>query len=240
MSREPSSDSFRLEPARYAELAVTSNFSFLTGASHPEELVTRAAALGLDAIAITDRNSLAGVVRAYSALKEIKRAATEEGVQIRSHSQIDSSSRRETNTSPPLVLPDTLKLPRLIVGARLVLIDSPVDWIALPTDRAAYERLSQLLTLGKRRAEKGDCQLTFDDLLKAAKGLILIALPQDVNTETGLCEVAKDHIRRLRQEMPGHVFWAQRRAMTAPTRPGSAPAPRRRTPWPRRWSRSAT
>ncbi|WP_269584200.1 error-prone DNA polymerase [Roseibium sp. Sym1] len=206
MSREPSSDSFRLEPARYAELAVTSNFSFLTGASHPEELVTRAAALGLDAIAITDRNSLAGVVRAYSALKEIKRAATEEGVQIRSHSQIDSSSRRETNTSPPLVLPDTLKLPRLIVGARLVLIDSPVDWIALPTDRAAYERLSQLLTLGKRRAEKGDCQLTFDDLLKAAKGLILIALPQDVNTETGLCEVAKDHIRRLRQEMPGHVF----------------------------------
>ena len=41
---------------RYAELCVTSNFSFLRGASHPEELVTRAADLGLAAIAITDRN----------------------------------------------------------------------------------------------------------------------------------------------------------------------------------------
>ena len=57
----------------YAELCVTSNFTFLTGASHPEELVTRAAELGLTAIAITDRNSLAGVVRAYSALKELLR-----------------------------------------------------------------------------------------------------------------------------------------------------------------------
>ena len=57
----------------YAELCVTSNFTFLTGASHPEELVTRAAELGLEAIAITDRNSLAGVVRAYAALKELKR-----------------------------------------------------------------------------------------------------------------------------------------------------------------------
>ena len=47
----------------------TSNFTFLRGASHPEELVTTAAALGLRAIAITDRNSLAGVVRAHQAAK---------------------------------------------------------------------------------------------------------------------------------------------------------------------------
>ena len=47
----------------YAELCVTTNFTFLTGASHPEEIVTRAAQLGLEAVAITDRNSLAGVVR---------------------------------------------------------------------------------------------------------------------------------------------------------------------------------
>ena len=56
--------------ARYAELAVTSNFSFLRGASHPEELVTMAAALGLQAIGIADRNTLAGVVRAHVAAKE--------------------------------------------------------------------------------------------------------------------------------------------------------------------------
>ena len=50
---------------RYAELHCKSNFSFLTGASHPEELVERAAALGYGALAITDECSLAGVVRAH-------------------------------------------------------------------------------------------------------------------------------------------------------------------------------
>ena len=51
----------------YAELQVTSNFSFLQGASHPEELVQSAAQIGYRAIAITDRNSLAGIVRAHRA-----------------------------------------------------------------------------------------------------------------------------------------------------------------------------
>ncbi|WP_425408008.1 error-prone DNA polymerase [Hyphococcus sp.] len=51
----------------YAELNVTSNFTFLTGASHPEEMVERAAELGLAAIAVTDTNSFAGIVRAHAA-----------------------------------------------------------------------------------------------------------------------------------------------------------------------------
>ena len=55
----------------YAELQVTTNFSFLEGASHPYELVVRAAELGLSAIAITDRNSLAGIVRAHLAAREL-------------------------------------------------------------------------------------------------------------------------------------------------------------------------
>ena len=58
-------------PANYAELQVTTNFSFLEGASHPHELVVRAAELGLSAIAITDRNSLAGIVRAHLAAREL-------------------------------------------------------------------------------------------------------------------------------------------------------------------------
>ena len=53
----------------YTELQVTSNFSFLRGASHPEELVDYAAALGYKALALTDRNSLAGIVRAHVAAK---------------------------------------------------------------------------------------------------------------------------------------------------------------------------
>ncbi len=55
----------RLEP-RFAELAAMTNFSFLRGASHPEEMVARAAELGLAGIGIADRNSLAGVVRAHT------------------------------------------------------------------------------------------------------------------------------------------------------------------------------
>ena len=56
--------------ATYAELQVTTNFTFLHGASHPEEMVATAAELGLAAIAVTDRNTLAGVVRAHMAARE--------------------------------------------------------------------------------------------------------------------------------------------------------------------------
>ena len=59
----------RLEP-RFAELAAMTNFSFLRGASHPEEMVARAAELGLAGIGIADRNTLAGVVRAHIFARE--------------------------------------------------------------------------------------------------------------------------------------------------------------------------
>lgn len=54
---------------KYTELQVTSNFTFLRGGSHPEELVEQAALLGYNAIAITDRNTLAGIVRAHAAAR---------------------------------------------------------------------------------------------------------------------------------------------------------------------------
>src|SRR4051812_43269053 len=53
----------------YTELHITTNFSFLRGGSHPEEIVEQALALGYKEIAITDRNTLAGIVRAYIAAK---------------------------------------------------------------------------------------------------------------------------------------------------------------------------
>lgn len=183
----------------YAELCVTTNFTFLTGASHPEELVTRAAELGLSAIAITDRNSLAGVVRAWSALKELKREA-EGAVEIRSQHQVDSSSRQAVGQIDPIAKPAIFSLPKLIVGCRLVLQDSSVEWLALPCDRAAYKRLTRLLTLGKRRAPKGQCDLYRQDMIVACKGMILIALPQ-----TGLAKAACD-IQTMRRHFPNHVF----------------------------------
>src|SRR5207302_10824166 len=110
----------------YAELNVTSNFSFLRGASHPDELVYQAAELGYRAIALTDRHTLAGVVRAHAAAKSC-------GM-------------------------------KLIVGARLPLIDGPELLVWAP-DRAAYACLCRLLTLGKRRAAKAQCALKMADFL---------------------------------------------------------------------------
>lgn len=189
----------RMQGQDYAELCVTTNFTFLTGASHPEELVVRAAELGLSAIAITDRNSLAGVVRAWTALKELKRE-TSAALKIRSQHKTDASSRQEVAFGQDIVNPATTTLPKLIVGCRLVLRDSSVDWIVLPRDRAAYKRLTRLLTLGKRRTQKGDCELYVKDLDTACKGMVLIALPQK-----NLKQAVPD-IQRLRRHFPNHVF----------------------------------
>ena len=186
---------------RYAELCVISNFTFLTGASHPEELILRAAELGLPALAITDRNSLAGVVRAYSALKSLREEMTE-SLRVRSLHQVDSCSRQEVGRPQDLPAPQVPHLPRLIVGARLCLQDCPIDWVALPTDRAAYQRLSRLLTLGKRRAGKGDCHLSLADLEAGCQGMILIALPSaDQNLGR-----AHAPLQRLSRAFPNHVF----------------------------------
>ncbi len=189
----------QLRKQGYAELCITTNFTFLTGASHPEELVLRAAELGLSAIAITDHNSLAGVVRAWSALQELKRQ-TAQPLQIRSEQRIDSSSRQEVGHRQSLAKPDHTALPKLIAGCRLVLRDSQVNWLALPCDLAAYKRLTRLLTLGKRRTDKGDCELYTQDMLTACKGMILIALPQ-----AGLHKAAPD-IQTVRRHFPNHVF----------------------------------
>jgi error-prone DNA polymerase len=124
----------------YAELQAASNFSFLRGASHPDELVLTAAALGHQAIAITDRNSVAGLVRAHQAAR-------------------------------------TARI-RLVVGVRLDLTDG-TSLLAYPQDRAAYGRLTRLLTLGKRRAPKGECHLEYADVVTYGEGQIIVALPPD-------------------------------------------------------------
>lgn len=183
----------------YAELCVTSNFTFLTGASHPEELMLRAAELGLSAIAITDRNTLAGVVRAYNALKTL-RSETSEALRIRSSEQTDSCSRQPVGSPQDLPMPSVPVLPKLIVGTRLHLRDCPVDWLALPTDLAAYQRLSRLLTLGKRRAGKAECHLDLADLAQGCQGMILIAVPPPDLTQ------ALIPIQTLARRYPGAIF----------------------------------
>jgi len=128
----------------YTELQVTTNFSFLRGASHPEELARQAAVLGYQQIAITDRNTLAGIVRAHVAAKKA-------GI-------------------------------RIIVGCRLELVDGP-GLLAYPTTTHAYSQLSNLLTVGNLRAEKGECHLYKADVYRFAGGLKLVMLPPPVLNE---------------------------------------------------------
>ena len=122
----------------FVELSALSNFTFLTGASHPEDYVLRAADLGLEAIAIADVNSVAGIVRAHTRARELAR---------------DGGPRV-----------------RLIPAARMVTRDG-FTATALPRDRAAWGRLCRLITLGRRRAVKGDCDLGLDDLVEWGAGM---------------------------------------------------------------------
>ena len=65
---------------------------------------------------------------------------------------------------------------RLLVGARLITTDG-FEAVCYPTDRAAYGRLCRLLTLGNRRAIKGECNFTFEEMVEASQGQVLIAIP---------------------------------------------------------------
>jgi error-prone DNA polymerase len=139
-----------IEPAPgYAEIGITTNFSFLRGGSDPRAYVHQASEFGLAAIGIADHNTLAGVVRAYKELEN----------------------------------PKVIHRPKLLIGSRLVFIDGTPDILVYPRHREAYGRLCQLLTRGKRgddlnRVEKGECHLTFENLLEFAEGqLLVLALP---------------------------------------------------------------
>jgi error-prone DNA polymerase len=148
----------------YAELAVTTNFSFLRGASHPQEMVATADELGFFAIGIADRNSFAGVVRAY-----------------------DEAKNRKI---------------KLVVGTRLVTVDG-FEVLAYPTDRRAYGRLCKLLTAGNLRAKKGECHLTFEQILSASEGQIFIALPPLTPAD-----VFTSRLSTLVETAPGRTYLA--------------------------------
>jgi error-prone DNA polymerase len=157
----------------YAELIVTTNFSFLHGASHPQEMVAAADELGCFAIGIADRNSFAGVVRAF-----------------------DEALNRKI---------------KLLVGTRLVTIDG-FEVVAYPTGRPAYGRLCKLLTAGNLKAEKGECHLTFEQILNASEGQILIAiLPLDLScperSGTGKGNFT-ERLSALARAAPGRTFLA--------------------------------
>lgn len=122
----------------YAELHCLSNFSFQRGASSARELFERAKSHGYKALAITDECTLAGIVRAWQASKEVG-------------------------------------LP-LIVGSEIVL-EGGLKIVLLVENLVGYQALCRLITLGRRRSEKGQYRLTAEDISDPLEGLLALWVP---------------------------------------------------------------
>jgi len=146
----------------YAELQVTTNYSFLRGGSHPWELVFQAALLGHFAIGIADRNTLAGVVRAYAAVQDFYEEQEKKGL-------------------PPIPENERIKL---LVGTHIETLDG-YSLIAYPMNLAGYKRLSRMLSEGNgvtnednlTNEGKSQCRLTFCHLERYADDILAIVLP---------------------------------------------------------------
>ncbi|MFJ3054360.1 error-prone DNA polymerase [Herbaspirillum sp. NPDC087042] len=178
----------------YAELYCRTNFSFLQGASHAQELVDRAIALGYRALAITDECTLAGVVRAHAAYVE----------QFRKNQTLDF---------------------KLIIGSCFrftALKDDPAHplasqtLVALARNREGYGNLSELITLARTRADKGDYLLSPQDLetpppalshLRALPDCQLILVPDYPADEDTL----DAQLRWLSRLAPGRAWVGQTR-----------------------------
>jgi error-prone DNA polymerase len=121
--------------SEYASLWCKSNYSFLEGASHPEELVETAGNLGLTAIGLTDRDGVYGTVEAHTKAREL-------GV-------------------------------KLILGSEITLDDDSTIAL-LATDRDGWKSLCRLITEGRRRSEKGESRVRWDEVCAHAEGLVAL------------------------------------------------------------------
>jgi DNA-directed DNA polymerase III PolC len=128
----------------FSELCITSNFTFLTGGSHPQEYARLASEMNMPAFAIADINSVAGIVRAHQELREVLR--------------------------------ETGKASRLIPAATLEMVDG-FRATVLPRNRTGWGNLCRILTLGRRRAGKGACELHLADLLEWGDDQVLLIHP---------------------------------------------------------------
>jgi error-prone DNA polymerase len=148
----------------YAELVCSTNFSFLTGASHPGELVARARELGYAALAITDECSLAGVVRAYAEDRD-NPGALKLIIGARFHLDCEDSHAEENGSASEDSGENTGKL-------ALVL---------LAPSHEAYRELSGLITLGRRRCEKGAYRLSIADVRERIAHCLGILTPAAIS-----------------------------------------------------------
>ena len=183
----------------YAPLWCKSNFSFLEGASHPEELVEEAHRVGLRSIAITDRDGVYGMVRAHVKAREL-------GMQLLCGAQISIAPDGSLLAPSPITAPrvglhheevgrgpgwgaDTDALsPNVPLGRRgrtkrakprQVTIEvaeraAPSTLVLLATDRAGWANLTRLLTSARRRCDKGESLAAWREVCERAGGVIAL------------------------------------------------------------------
>ena len=140
----------------YVPLWVKSNGSFLEGASHPDELVNRAHALGLPALALTDRNGMTGSVRAHMRCEELTK------------SPASLSGKKERAAF------------RMIVGAEVAVETEAMRVVMLAMTREGYGRICRLLTRGHARAAvKGAARVTWDEVRTLTDSGVIALAPDE-------------------------------------------------------------
>ncbi|MBD3647083.1 MAG: PHP domain-containing protein, partial [Pseudomonadales bacterium] len=165
----------------YAELHCITNYSFLRGASHPEELVARAAQLGYKALAVTDECSMAGAVKAHVAARAFDL--------------------------------------KLIVGSEFFL-DEDIHLVLLAPDRVAYGQICNLISVARRRADKGEYRLSLRDLEFGLNRCLALWLPDSsrdhqLNTGRQLKTVFQDRLWITLEIFPeGREIDSYRQALT--------------------------
>jgi DNA-directed DNA polymerase III PolC len=145
------------EQPQFIELLAQSNFSFLQGASHPEELVLRAKKLGYLGLGICDTNGVYGIVRGYQA---VERPSLFDAEQL-AHADPEGRPKKPFH---------------YLSGAILTPFDaSPVA--LMPMKKDGYSRLCHLITKAKRKSPKGEITLSLDDICETNDELIAFPLP---------------------------------------------------------------
>ena len=179
-----------IPPAAFVELGVATPFSFLRGVSDPIELVLTALELGMDAIGVADRNTLAGVVRMHSACKgaglrpligcRLEVAVPQPSAPVLQFARPERSAKRVVegrSTDRTSERPSTTACGIRSGRAEGSDLERTATLLAYPIDREGYGRLSRLLSGGKMRSDKGECRITLDEVAEQAEGIAFIAWP---------------------------------------------------------------
>ncbi|EJZ20848.1 error-prone DNA polymerase [Rhizobium sp. Pop5] len=185
-----------MKPVRaFFEIGTRTNFSFLEGASSPEEMVVQAAYLKLGGLGIADRNSVAGVVRAHAQAEQLQE-------KYRNREEILAQAKKEGKKE---VILDPI---RVQPGARLVFCDGTPDILAYPCNRRGWANICRLLSAGnlKEEAVKGSCILTEAELMEWGDEMMLALVPDRilVDSQAGQSGL-EDYLKRFRKRF-GKAF----------------------------------